>query len=107
MTYSLPITEPKTRKEGLLNFVQMIINAAERGDVQEAIYLAVDLKDTLAGNANPFANITDGLTKDAVVKEVAEMRRAFERERAEAMAKARAEGAAQARADMLRQLQAA
>lgn len=107
MAYSMEIKEPLTRKQGLLNFVQMIINAVERGDATNAVLLAVDLKDTLSGNANPFAAITDGLTHDAVVKEVAEARRAFELERAAAVSEAFRKGAASARADILRQLQAA
>lgn len=107
MTYARPIKEPRTRKDGLLNFVQMIINAAERGDVREAILLAVDLKDTISGDANPFADVTDGLTRDAVVKEVAEMRRTFELERAAAVSDALRKGADSARAEMLRQLQGA
>lgn len=105
MTYAMEIKEPRTRKEGLLNFVQMIINAAERGDVRNAVLLAVDLKDTIGGNANPFADITDGLTQVAIVKEVADMRRAFEIEKASAVTEALRKGAATARAEMLRRLQ--
>ncbi len=92
MTYSMPITMPTTRKEGLLNFVQMIINAAERGDVQEATLIAVDLKDTLAGNSNPWSSLTDGFTGEAVGKEIAEARREFEREKQAAVAKAFEQG---------------
>lgn len=103
--YSLPITEPRTRKDGLLNFVQMIINAAERGDVREAILLAVDLKDTIAGDANPFAAVTDSLTRDAVVKEVADMRRVMEADRSVREDAAFKRGQKAERADILRRLQ--
>jgi len=107
MTYSMPIEMPKTKKDGLLNFVQMIINAAERGDVREALLLAVDLHDTISGKSNPFSQVTDGLTQEAVVKEVAAMRQIVEAEKRAAVAKAFTNGATSARAEMLRILQAA
>ena len=43
MTYTKEIKPPKTMKDGLCNFIQMIINAAESGDSREAMLLAVDL----------------------------------------------------------------
>lgn len=46
-TYSKPIETPITMKEGLCNFVQMIINAAEEGDSREAMLRAVDLLQDL------------------------------------------------------------
>ena len=52
--YSRPIAKPKDRREGLINFVQMIINAAERGDAREAMLLAVDLRNDLASKAAPY-----------------------------------------------------
>ena len=58
--YSREIKPPKTTKEGLLNFVQMIIDDIERKQHQEALYRAVDLLDTLSGRANPYASVTDG-----------------------------------------------
>jgi hypothetical protein len=41
--YTREITMPKTKREGLANFVQMVINAAEAGDSREAMLKAVDL----------------------------------------------------------------
>jgi hypothetical protein len=58
MTYSRGIKMPKTRKEGLCNFVQMIINNLEAERHREALLIAADLLDTLEGDANPFASIT-------------------------------------------------
>lgn len=107
VSYAMEIQAPRTRKEGLMNFVQMIINAAERGDTREAILLAVDLKDTISGKANPYADITDGLTKEAAAKEVAAARKAWELEKAAALTEAFERGAATTRADMLQKLQAA
>lgn len=52
--YSRPIEKPKSLKEGLVNFVQMIINAAEAGDAREAMLLAVDLRGDLESKANPY-----------------------------------------------------
>lgn len=68
--YSKPIKQPATRKEGLLNFVQMIINRIEAEDHREALMLAVDLLDTLAGNANPYADVTDGISRPAMDAEL-------------------------------------
>jgi len=45
--YSKKIEMPKTMKEGLCNFVQMIINIAEAGDSREAMLKAVDLLNDL------------------------------------------------------------
>lgn len=56
--YSREIEMPKTKLDGLCNFVQMIVNHAEKGDTREALLTAVDLLDTLRGSANPFADIT-------------------------------------------------
>ena len=50
-TYSREIEMPKTLKEGLCNFVQMIINSAEAGDSREAMLKAVDLLDDLHSGA--------------------------------------------------------
>jgi hypothetical protein len=104
--YSRPLEMPKTRKEGLLNFVQMIINAAERGECREAMLIAVDLHDTLSGNANPWKDLTDGFTKEAVGKEIAEARLAFKREKQEAVAKAYEKGMREQRRLILKQLEA-
>lgn len=47
MTYSAEVKKPSNKKEGLMNFVQMIINDAEAGDAREAMYKAVDLLNDL------------------------------------------------------------
>lgn len=41
--YSRPIKPPKTLREGLSNFVQMIVNDLGRGEFGEALLRAVDL----------------------------------------------------------------
>ena len=45
--YSLPVTPPKNAQEGIINFVQTIINDLERGDAGEALLKAVDLRNDL------------------------------------------------------------
>jgi hypothetical protein len=47
MTYRLPITAPKSTREGLMNHLQMVINHLEDGDTREALLTAVDLRDRL------------------------------------------------------------
>lgn len=47
--YTRPIEAPKTRKDGLCNFVQMVINRLEAGDPAEALLVAVDLLNDLEG----------------------------------------------------------
>lgn len=49
--YSREITMPKTKKEGLCNFVQMVINRLEAGQHEEALLTAVDLLQDLEGSA--------------------------------------------------------
>ena len=43
------INKPKTKTEGLRNFVAMIINSLERGDAKEALLLATDLWNDIGG----------------------------------------------------------
>lgn len=45
--YSRPIELPKSKRDGLLNFLQMIINAAEAGDSREALLKTVDLRQDI------------------------------------------------------------
>lgn len=73
--YSREITAPKTKKEGLLNFMQMIINAAEAGDAKQALMLAVDLQSDLASSVNPYAECLEGDAR-YVTAEVAEQQAA-------------------------------
>lgn len=81
--YSREIKMPATRKDGLCNFVQMIINQIEAGKAQEALLTAADLLDTLSGNANPFAEVTEGrdnaMVEELNRKHAAEMREAIVR----------------------------
>lgn len=81
--YSKPVTPPATRKDGLLNFVQLIINRIEAGDTNEALLTAVDLLDTLAGNANPYADVTDGISRPAMEAELRAQAEAARDQRAE------------------------
>lgn len=89
--YSRKIEMPQTRKEGLCNFVQMIINQLEAGKSNEALLSAVDLLDTLEGESNPFSSITS--EKDHALAN--ELERKHQQEMVAAMAKARADGIAE------------
>lgn len=46
--YSQEICMPKNAQEGIMNFVQMIINDLEAGETRDALLKAVDLKNDLA-----------------------------------------------------------
>lgn len=48
--YSREIKMPATRKEGVANYVQMVINRLEAGDTREALLTAVGLLDDLSGS---------------------------------------------------------
>ena len=45
--YTDELKMPKTKTEGLANFVQMAINAIEEGDIREALIKLVDLKNDI------------------------------------------------------------
>lgn len=45
--YSRPIEKPKTAQQGIMNFVQMIINNLEAGETRAALLQAVDLLEDL------------------------------------------------------------
>lgn len=45
--YTRKIEMPATKREGLANFVQIIINRIEAGDVREALLAAVDLRQDI------------------------------------------------------------
>ena len=62
--YSREITMPADRKEGLCNYVQMIINRLEAGDHREALLTAVGLLDDLSGSV--YADITDPPAPDMI-----------------------------------------
>lgn len=86
--YSRELKTPVTRLDGLLNFVQMVINRLEAGEHHEALMVAVDLWDTLHGTANPFASIT--ADKDNALIE--EINRKHALEKADAIVRAHADG---------------
>ena len=66
--YSREITMPATRKEGLCNHVQMIINLIEAGDMHGALMTAVDLLDDLSGSV--YADvITDAASETITMSE--------------------------------------
>ena len=52
--YSRPIESPKSLRDGLANFVELIIHALENNNPDEALYLAVDLREDITGDANPY-----------------------------------------------------
>lgn len=86
--YSRPIEMPKTRLDGLRNFVQMIVNQIEGGDHTNALMTAVDLLDTLTGSANPFASITS----DKDNRMIEELKRQHAKEMGDALARAEQDG---------------
>lgn len=98
--YSRELKTPNTKREGLCNFVQMIVNKIEAGQAEEALLTAVDLLDTLSGEANPFASITS--EKDNAM--LAEIKRQHAAEVADAIVKAHAEGFAQGEAAQKRKM---
>jgi len=52
--YALAITTPNTKREGLWNFVQMIINDMEAGDFYNGLLRAVDLRNDISCKSNPY-----------------------------------------------------
>ena len=56
-TYARAITAPKSKRDGLVNFVQMIINLFEDGNAREALLTAVDLRQDLMCSSNPYREI--------------------------------------------------
>ena len=56
-TYSRAITSPRSKRDGLVNFVQMIINLIEEGNTCEALLTAVDLRQDLACTSNPYRDV--------------------------------------------------
>ena len=60
--YSREIQMPGTRKEGLCNYVQMVINRLEAEDYREALLTAVGLLDDLSGSV--YDDVTDPPSAD-------------------------------------------
>lgn len=75
--YSREITMPTTKREGLENFIQMIINQIEAGNSQEALLKAVDLlQDVSTGvydDAMTDANGIDHLVRELDAKHQADV----------------------------------
>lgn len=67
--YSREITMPKTRRNGLANFVQIIINKIESGEVQEALLSAVDLLEDINRGSYDDA-MTDAKGYSAIMREM-------------------------------------
>jgi hypothetical protein len=77
---------PKTKRDGLANFIQMIINAQERGDHREALLQAVDLLEDVNCGLYDTAMIDDRAQKtqeralqDMKTQHNAEITAAYER----------------------------
>ena len=47
MTHRRPITQPTTKRDGLANFVQMIINQIEERQYSDALRDAVSLRNAI------------------------------------------------------------
>lgn len=86
--YSRDIKMPKTKLEGLQNFVQIIINNLEAEKPSEALLVAVDLLDDLSSKSNPYAEITDGKGN----AQIRALEQAHAASLSEAIAKAYAQG---------------
>ena len=85
--YSREITMPKTRREGLANFVQIIINHIEAGRADDALMSAVDLLEDLNCGLYDDAMV-NAKSYDAVIEEM-------RGKHADDLAKAYAEGQAE------------
>lgn len=75
--YTREIEMPKTRREGLQNFVQMVINKIEAGDNEKALLTAVDLLEDLRcgiyDDAMANAKGYDAMAKELTAKHQAEL----------------------------------
>lgn len=66
--YSREIKMPATRRECLANFVQIIINKIESGEINNALLSAVDLHQDLVSGIYDDA-MTDHSAQQAIIKE--------------------------------------
>ena len=89
--YSRQIEMPKTKRDGLANFVQMIINSAEAGDAQEALLKAVDLLEDIRCGLYDDAMVDDRARR-VQAKAVADMQSAHDAALAQAHGRGYAEG---------------
>lgn len=67
--YTRKIEMPKTKREGLSNFVQIIINAIEAGKIDTALLSAVDLRQDIDTGIYDDA-ITDKNGQLAIIREM-------------------------------------
>jgi len=86
--YQSPMVTPKTPRDGLCNFVRSIINCLARPDgeedVAEALYLAVDLLDSLSGESCPYFATSDRVDEKTLEAMRDEHRKEIGLERADA-----------------------
>lgn len=68
-SYTRPIEMPATKRDGLLNFVQMIVNEIEAGNAREALLKAVDLHQDISSGAYDTA-MQDALGANAIAEEL-------------------------------------
>lgn len=80
--YSREIKMPATKREGLENFLQMVINKLEAGETREALMLAVDLQDDVRcgiyDDAMADAKGFNRMTQEMMAKHSAEIVKADE-----------------------------
>lgn len=69
--YSRKIEMPKTKREGLENFLQIIINRLEAGETHEGLLAAVDLLQDVHSGVYDDA-MKDAKGADLLAKELAE-----------------------------------
>lgn len=69
MGYARAIEMPATRRDGLANFVQIVINKIEAGDTREALLAAVDLLEDINCGAYDDA-MADAKGYSATLKEM-------------------------------------
>lgn len=92
--YSREITMPANKREGLANFVQIIINRLEAGEPREALMAAVDLhQDITTGvydDAMTDANGMQALVAEMEAKHTAEIIAAAQKGREDGIAEEKA-----------------
>lgn len=99
--FSRPVELPATRREGLANFVQIIINKIEEGDHREALLEAVDLHQDITSGIYDDTMPTGTETPCTLISQLRERHAA---ELAEARDRAYAEGMADGTAEERRRL---
>lgn len=92
--YSREIKMPANKREGLANFVQMIINRLEAGETREGLMVAVDLhQDIVTGvydDAMTDANGLQALVAEMEAKHAADIIAAAQKGREDGIAEEKA-----------------